>query len=314
MFKSVLPAAFTIALLGSIEALLCAVVADGMTNTKHNSNKELVSQGIANTVLPFFGVIPATAAIARTAVNIREGAKTKWAGVYHALFLFLIVVLFASLGTYLPMSFLAGVLMFVSFKMINFKEFKTIANISKADTLVLYLTFFLTIFTNLVFAVQVGMFAAIFLIFMRLTQMIEIAPHVNLEEYDAEDKLEKAIPSVLKEKIAVYTINGPFFFGAMNVFDNKVSEQLPLEKEFIILRMKHVSFVDSTGVERLKTFIHKRKKQGKEVFLTSVNKEVEKKLFADREFREMVKKEELFAKTSSALHHIEALDHLKTLG
>lgn len=305
LVKAVLPAAFTISLLGAIESLLCAVVADGMTSTKHNSNKELIGQGVVNVILPFFGGIAATAAIARTAVNIKEGARTRFAGVYHALFLLIIVLFFGSIALYMPMPFLAGVLMYVSFKMINFKEFRTIMHISKADSVVLFVTFLLTIFTNLVFAVQVGMFAAIFLLFIRLTDMIDIYHHTNLEEYDDGDGRIKQLPKEIKDKVNVYTINGPFFFGAMNVFDDKISEEINLQKKFIILRMRHVPFIDSTGVERLKTFITKQKKKKVIVIMTGIKTEVNVKLFADEEFSNMMDKKHLFDRTSEALHFIE---------
>jgi len=305
LVKAVLPAALTIALLGSIEALLCAVVADGMTNTHHKSDKELVSQGVANAVIPFFGGIPATAAIARTAVNIKEGARTKYAGIYHAIFLLIIVIFFAGVAAYLPMAFLAGILMFVSAKMVNIKEFKTIIHISRADTVVLFLTFFLTIFTNLVFAVEVGMVAAIFLLFIRLTEMIYVESHVNLEEYDDTDGKIKVLPKELKDKVTIYTINGPFFFGAMSVFDDKINEEVNIKKDFIIVRMKHVPFIDSTGVERLKIFIHKKKKKNIVVLLTGLNTQVRKKLFSDEEFLEVMDKKHIFEKTNQAFSYVE---------
>ena len=311
LLKAVLPAAFTIALLGAIESLLCAVVADGMTSTKHNSNKELIGQGVVNVILPFFGGIPATAAIARTAVSIKEGARTRFAGVYHALFLLIIVVFFGSVAMYMPMPFLAGVLMFVSFRMINFKEFRTIMHISKADTVVLFVTFLLTIFTNLVFAVQVGMFAAIFLLFIRLTDMINISSHLDLEEYDSGDGRVKQLPKEIKDKVNVYTINGPFFFGAMNVFDDKVSEEINLQKKYFILRMRHVPFIDSTGVERLKTFIQKQKKRKVVVLMTGLKPEVYAKLFADVEFKHIMDKKYLFDRTSEALHYVEFIHNEK---
>lgn len=150
---SVLPAAFTIALLGSIEALLCAVVCDAMTNTKHKSNKELIGQGISNLILPFFNGIPSTAAIARSAINIREGAKTRFSGIIHALIILLILIFFAPLGKYIPKAFLAGILMVVSIKMINIEEIKSIIRTGKSEAIVMLTTFILTIATDLVFAV-----------------------------------------------------------------------------------------------------------------------------------------------------------------
>ncbi|MBI2125025.1 SulP family inorganic anion transporter, partial [Candidatus Woesearchaeota archaeon] len=224
LVKNVLPAAVTIALLGSIEALLCAVVCDGMTGTKHNSNRELVAQGAVNLIIPFFGGMAATAAIARSGVNIREGAKTRYAGVIHGLFLLSTLLFLGPLAELIPRAFLAGILMVVAVKMIDVREFKTILRLSWLDTAVFLVTFSLTVLTDLVVAVQVGMLLAILLLFIRLTNIVEIN---NVGE-DSKDHLNALLNSnvVLKEKVSVYTINGPFFFGAMNVFDHKINEHL----------------------------------------------------------------------------------------
>jgi len=181
LVKEILPSAFTIALLGAIEALLCAVVSDGMTGTKHNSNKELVAQGIVNMIVPFFGGIPATAAVARTAVNIREGAKTRIAGMIHALILLLTILFFAPVAKYIPKSFLAGILMFVSLKMINIREIWTILHLSKSETLGLLITLSLTVLTDLVFAVEVGFVFAVILVFIRLINEIQITHHEDID-------------------------------------------------------------------------------------------------------------------------------------
>jgi len=306
LIKEVLPAAFTIALLGAIESLLCAVVCDGMTNTKHKSNKELIGQGITNTIIPFFGGIPATAAIARSAVNIREGAKTKVAGVIHALFLLIIMLFLGGVAAQIPKAFLAGILMFVSFKMINIKEFKTIMRISKQETIVLFITFGLTIFTDLVFAVQVGMMLAVFLIFVRFSKLTEIH---NLEEHDPKKELEKIYKGEenLKEIISIYTMNGPFFFGALNIFDNKLEEHIYIKKKYIILRTKHVPFIDASAIERLITFIKDRNKNGSKVYLTTLNQETKKTLFSNKEFLELITENNLFDTTEEAIQHVTTI-------
>ena len=270
---AILPAALTIALLGMIEALLCAVVCDAMTNTKHNSNKELVGQGIANMVVPFFTGIPATAAIARSAVNIREGAKTNISGIIHALILLIILVFLGPVAKFIPISYLAGVLALVSLKMINIDEIVTTMRISKMDTSVLVVTFALTVLTNLVFAVQMGMLLSMILLFVRLTNIVDIK---SIENYDRSEGINYTIFSdpYLENNVSVYTINGPFFFGAMNVFENKIDEHIIMSKKHIILRMRYVPFIDSTGIERLKSFILSRKEMKQNVYLTSVHPNV----------------------------------------
>lgn len=309
LVKNILPASFTLALLGSIEALLCAVVCDGMTATKHNSNRELLSQGIVNTIMPFFGGMAATAAIARSAVNIREGAKTKYAGVIHGLLLLSILVFLGPLAEVIPRAFLAGILMVVAVKMINFHEFKTIMKLSKLDAMVLFVTFSLTILTDLVVAVQVGMLLAVLLLFIDLTKAIEIN---HMEEYPKDNKINSIINNnpLLKEKVSVYTINGPFFFGAMNVFDHKIDQHIEIKKPIAILRMKYVPFIDSTGVVRLVSFIKKKQKEGGLVILSSLHEHVKMTLLKDKEFYAFLRDKEkkgplFFENTSEALEYVE---------
>ena len=304
LMRKVLPSAFTIALLGSIESLLCAVVCDAMTGTKHKSNKELIGQGIANVVLPFFNAIPSTAAIARSAVNIREGAKTKYAGIIHALILLIIVLFLAPYAEHIPRAFLAGVLIFVSIKMIDIREFRTIMHISMSDTAVLFITFFLTIFTDLVFAVQVGMILAIFLLFIKLTRMVEVS---HMEEYDPRGTVRAAMKKHpnLKENVAIYTIHGPFFFGAMNVFDRKINEHINIRKKIIVLRNGHVTFIDSTGVARLNSFLEERKKANSTVLLTGLRPQVRKVLFNNKDFSKNMDKEHIFESLEESLNYIE---------
>lgn len=300
----VLPAAFTIALLGVIEALLCAVVCDGMTNTKHNSDRELIGQGVCNTILPFFGGIPSTAAIARSAVNIREGAKTKMAGIFHGLFLLITLLLAAPIAQYIPKAFLAGVLMVVSIKMINLHEFKTILKLSQADAIVLFITLGFTVFTDLVLAVEVGMVLAIFLLFIRLSNIIDVS---SMKDYGAGAGLNTLVYQhpKLKEAVGIYTIHGPFFFGAMSMFEQKIKEHLDVAKPIMILRLKYVSFIDSTGVIRLHDFIEERQKEGTVVLLAEVPPPVRKVLEKDQELGAFIRKGLLFRNTQAALSYIE---------
>ena len=298
LLMNVLPAALTIALLGAIEALLCAVVCDGMTNSRHDSNKELIGQGIANMALPFFSGIPCTAAIARSAVNIREGAKTRMSGIIHALILLMILVFLGPVAAFIPKAYLAGVLILVSLRMINIDEFKTTMSISKMDTAVLLVTFLLTVLTDLVFAVQMGMFLSIILLFIRLTNVIDIQ---TMENYDRTKGINATIfaDPYLEKNVSVYTINGPFFFGAMNVFESKINEHMAISKPHIILRMRYVPFIDTTGIERLKSFIKASRKQHQRVYLTSVQPEVMKRMGSDEELTELMQKQHVHICESS---------------
>ena len=306
LLRQVLPAALTIALLGSIEALLCAVVCDGMTNTKHDSNKELVGQGIANMALPFFSGIACTAAIARSAVNIREGAKTQMSGIIHALILLMILMFLGPAAAFIPKAYLAGVLILVSLRMINITEFRTTMNISKMDTSVLLVTFLLTVLTDLVFAVQMGMFLSIILLFIRLTNVIDVQ---SMENYDKTKGINATIfaDPYLEKNVSVYTINGPFFFGAMNVFESKINEHMTISKPHIILRMRYVPFIDTTGIERLKSFIKASRKQHQRVYLTSVQPEVMRRMESDLELTELMEKQHVHICDSTQ----EALSFLK---
>jgi len=303
---TVLPASLTIALLGTIEALLCAVVCDGMTNTKHDSNRELMGQGLGNIILPFFSGIPCTAAIARSAVNIREGAKTRISGIIHALILFAILLFFGPIAAFIPKAYLAGVLILVSVRMINITEFKTIMHISKMDTTVLIATFVLTVLTDLVFAVQMGMFLAIILLFIRLTNVIDIQ---TMENYDKSTGINATIFShpYLEKNVSVYTLNGPFFFGAMNVFESKINEHINISRPHIILRMRYVPFIDTTGLERLRSFISMSKKRNQKVYLTSIQPEVMRRMKNDEDLMELIEKQHvhIFEHTQDALEYVK---------
>ena len=303
---TVLPAALTIALLGTIEALLCAVVCDGMTNTKHDSNRELMGQGLGNIILPFFSGIPCTAAIARSAVNIREGAKTQVSGIIHALILFTILLFFGPIAAFIPKAYLAGVLILVSLRMINVTEFKTIMHISKMDTTVLIATFVLTVFTDLVFAVQMGMFLAIILLFIRLTNVIDIQ---TMENYDKSTGINATIfaDPYLEKNVSVYTLNGPFFFGAMNVFESKINEHINISRPHIILRMRYVPFIDTTGLERLRSFINMSKKRNQKVYISSIQPEVMRRMKNDEDLMELIEKQHVltFEHTQDALEYVK---------
>ena len=198
--------------------------------------------------------------------------------------------------------------MYVSARMINITEFKTIMHISRADTIVLYITFILTVLTDLVFAVEVGMILAMILIFIRLSKISNIT---HMAEYDQNAGINQQINAekTLKENVNVYTLHGPFFFGAMNMFERKMSEHLAEKKKVLILRMKNVPFIDTTGVERLITFIKDQKKQQCAVLLSGLKPDVYAKLHANEEFNHLIGEAEMFKRTTHALEYCKILLH-----
>ncbi len=307
LIKNILPSAFTIALLGSIEALLCAVVCDGMSGTKHDPNKELIAQGVSNMVMPFFGGMPVTAAIARSAVNIREGAKTRFAGIIHGIFILLYMVFFGSLIALVPKAFLAGVLMVVAIKMVNLGEIKTIFKISRGEALIFSITLLLTVLTDLVFAVQAGMVMVSFLLFYRLTSTAGIESHSDHDKNSSWINETIESDEYLKKNVSVYTINGPFFFGALNLFEKKVETHMDVDRKVLLLRMRYVPFIDSSAVMRLKELLEERNSEKKLTYFIRVNQEVKKRLLSDESMKELLKKEMFFNDTKSAFEHIKKL-------
>lgn len=299
---SALPAAFTIALLGAIESLLCAVVADSMTNTRHDSNKELFGQGIANVVIPFFGGIPATAAVARTAVNIREGAQTRMSAIYHSLFLLSTLYFMGGVASMIPKAFLAGVLIYVGAGMVNMREMRLIRKLSKSDFAVYVTTLLLTLLTDLVFAIQVGMVLAMFLLFIRIVKYADIK---SIENYGPDDGLNKIINEdpALKDKVGILSLNGPFFFGVVSRFNESVKTFVDVRRDILILRMKHVSFMDSTATEGLKSLIRERVKKGSLILASGIRKKVAAIIDSDDELSRLLPGEHRFEHTRQALRY-----------
>ena len=273
--KAVFPSAVTIALLAGIESLLSAVVADGMTGSRHNSNKELVGQGIANIATSFFGGIPATGAIARTATNVKAGGKTKVSGIIHAIFLALFMLFFAKIIEVIPMSALAGVLFVVSFDMIDIRKFKSLFKAPKSDVAVLLITFTLTVLIDLTVAVQAGVVLASILFMKRMSDVASIdkldlgcSDNIDSDLVDPDAINKKNVP----EGVEVYEINGPFFFG---VADNLITtyEYMIKKPKVFILRMRKVPAVDATGVHALENFYMACVKRNTQLVLSGVNKE-----------------------------------------
>lgn len=268
------PAAITIALLAGIESLLSAVVADGMTGSHHKSNTELVGQGVANIFSGFFGCIPATGAIARTATNVRAGGISPVSGMIHAIFLGLFILFFSFLIEVIPMAALAGVLLVVSVDMMGLKNMKSLFSAPKSDILVLLTTFILTIIVDLTAAVQVGVVLAALLFMKRMSDVTSMgkinfdASEVSSKDgYDPDATKNKVIP----EGVEVYEINGPFFFGVADMLINTL-EHIGKTPKVFILRMRNVPAIDATGEHALENFYHTCKKLGIALVLSGVNK------------------------------------------
>lgn len=273
-----LPAAFTIAVLGAIESLLSATVADGVTGDKHNSNTELIAQGAANVVVPFFGGIPATGAIARTMTNINNGGRTPVAGVIHAVVLLLILLFLGPLTKHIPMACLAGVLVIVSYNMSEWRTFRSLLKNSRADVAVLLTTFTLTVIFDLTIAIEIGLLLAMLLFMKRMSEATKVSvvkDQIDLssegEIYHEDEKLE------LKKGVEVYEIDGPFFFGIANKFDEcmKILGDKPKVR---IIRMRKVPFMDTTGLHNLESLFRLSEKERIKIVLSGVNEEVRKVL------------------------------------
>ncbi|MBO5903566.1 MAG: sulfate permease [Tidjanibacter sp.] len=270
--NELLPSAITIALLGSIESLLSATVADGVTGDRHNSNTELIAQGAANMVVPLFGGIPVTGAIARTMTNINNGGRTPLAGVIHAIVLLLILLFLSPLTKHIPMACLAGVLVVVSYNMSEWRSVRSLMHNPKSDVVVLIVTMVLTVIFDLTIAIEVGLVLAIILFMRRVMESTSInvvrdqlEVHHDGERHDQEISIPKGVE--------VYEIEGPFFFGIANKFDEAM-RRVGGSSKIRIVRMRKVSFIDSTGIHNLEIFIRSTQKEGRVVILSGVGEEV----------------------------------------
>lgn len=261
--QQLFPAAFTIAMLGAIESLLSASVADGMIGAKSDSNMELVGQGVANIVVPFFGGIPVTGAIARTMTNINNGGKTPVAGIIHAVVLLLILLVLSPLTSHIPMAVLAGVLVVVSYNMSGWRSFIAIFKGPKGDSLVMVITFLLTVLIDLTVAIGIGMVLAILILLKRVLDASEI----NL--IDDKNRHPESTKLNLPKCIEVYEIEGPFFFGIANRFDETM-RNMPGNPRARIIRMRMVPFVDTTAIHNLKTMIELHKESQTQIILSGV--------------------------------------------
>lgn len=277
MINTLIPTAITIAVLGAIESLLSATVADGVTGHHHDSNQELVGQGIANIVTPFFGGIPATGAIARTMTNINNGGRTCISGIIHALVLLVIFILLMPLASYIPMSCLAGVLVVVSYNMSGWRTFRELMSNPKSDVSVLIITFLLTVIFDLTVAIEVGLIIACLLFMKRMTENTQIK--VLTDEIDANDESDMLLEEHLQipEGVEVYEINGPYYFGIANKFEEMMAS-MDNNPRVRIIRMRRVPFIDSTGIHNLQNLCDMSQREGTDIVLSGVTPAVQQTL------------------------------------
>ena len=298
--KNLFPVAITIAVLGAIESLLSATVADGVIGDRHDSNTELVAQGIANVVSPIFGGIPATGAIARTMTNINNGGKTPVSGIIHAIVLFLILLFLMPLAQYIPMACLAGVLVIVSYNMSGWRVFKGLLKNPKADVVVLLITFFLTVIFDLTVAIEVGLVIACVLFMKRVMETTQISVITDEIDPNKESDLEVHEEHLIIPKgVEVYEINGPYFFGIATKFEEVMAE-LGDRPKIRIIRMRKVPFIDSTGIHNLATLCRMSQKENIHVILSGVNEQVHAVLEKSG-FYELLGKENICSNINEAL-------------
>lgn len=269
-----LPSAFTIAILCAIESLLSATVADGVTGSHTNSNTELIGQGIANVVVPFFGGIPVTGAIARTMTNITNGGRTPVAGLVHAIVLFLIFLFLMPLINLIPMACLAAVLIVVSYNMSGWRTIRAIFHNPKSDISVLVLTFLLTVIFDLTIAIEMGLLLAVILFLRRVMENTEIK--VYSEQLDIAEGSETTHHEMLNVNpgVEVYEIDGPFFFGVATKFDELMRTTIGEKPKVRIIRMRKVPFIDSTGIHNLEVLIKSSYDENIQVVLSGVRENV----------------------------------------
>ncbi len=289
--------ALTIALLGGIESLLSAVVADGMISGKHRSNTELIAQGIANVITPFFGGIPATGAIARTATNIKNGGRTPVAGIIHAITLLFIMLFFGKWAKLIPMSVLAGILIVVSYNMSEWRSFRSILKGRSFDVLVLLSTFLLTVFVDLTVALEIGVVLASLLFMKRMSDIHSMQEPIDSDLIDDY--------SNIPHEIGIYEISGPLFFASAKEYC-EVIKNLGIRNKILIIRMRHVPFMDSTGAHNLKDTIKTLKAENVQIVLSGVNKQV-KECMLKNQFEKIIDLNNIHVNFDEALKYANEL-------
>lgn len=292
-FKSYLLPALSIAILGSLESLLSAVVADGMIGGRHRSNAELVAQGIANMVLPFIGGIPATGAIARTVTNIKNGGRTPVAGIVHAITLLVIFAVAMPVAGYIPMASLAGILIVVAWNMGEFGMFFRSFRINRYESAVLGVTFALTLLTDLTFAIPAGFLLSVTLFMKRMSDAVEVTPLMAVKDNGAppfSDEIESPLPGV-----TVFEINGPIFFGSVHHF-LELDKSIRSDHSVVILRFRYVPIVDSSGLTRLEGLVKDLESRRVITLLSGVNERVAAKLL----YHKIISRDRIFSRFDEA--------------
>ena len=309
VIKGLVSPAITIAILGAIESLLSATVADGVIGARHSSNTELIAQGVANLASPLFGGIPATGAIARTMTNINNGGRTPVAGIVHAAVLLLIFLFLMPLAQYIPMACLAGVLVIVSYGMSGWRSFFSIMKNPKSDVIVLWVTFLLTVIFDLTIAIEVGLICACLLFMRRMAETTDvkvISDEINPAEEESDFQLGNLEHLTIPEGVEVYEINGPYFFGAGNKFEEIMGALGHGRPKVRIIRMRKVPFVDSTGIHNLTNLCLMSQKEGIQVVLSGVNEKVQAVLHKAK-FDELVGSDNICSHINIALDRARQL-------
>ncbi len=265
--KSLIAPAFAIALLGSIESLLSAVVSDSMIGGKHRSNIELIAQGGANILSSLFGGIPATGAIARTATNVKNGGRTPIAGIIHALVLLSIMLLFAPYAKLIPLSCLAGILMVVAYHMSEWRQFRSILKGNRMDIIILLTTFFLTVIFDLIIAIEIGIILSSFMFMKRMSESV-VVENITTDHVNGEHLFDEELLDIPKD-VLLYEINGPLFFGAARQFQETITNT-HLQPKVIIIRMRYVPLIDATGYQSLKEIISSYQLRQVKVILSGI--------------------------------------------
>ena len=298
--------AMVIAMLGAIESLLSAAVADGVIGDRHDSNQELIAQGVANMVTPLIGGIPATGAIARTMTNINNGGRTPVAGIVHAVVLALIYLFLMPLVQFIPMACLAGILVVVSYNMSEWRSFKAILKNPKSDIIVLLVTFFLTVIFDLTIAIEVGVLIACLLCMKRMAETTNVSVLSDEIDPNADSDVQGNLDHLtIPEGVKVYEINGPYFFGIGNKFEEMMGDMGGRAKVRII-RMRKVPFIDSTGVHNLQNMCRMCSQMGVKVVLSGVNPQV-MKVLENAGMDDVVGKENICSHINLALKRAEEI-------
>ena len=309
VIKGLVSPAITIAILGAIESLLSATVADGVIGDRHDSNTELIAQGVANLASPIFGGIPATGAIARTMTNINNGGRTPVAGIVHAAVLLMIFLFLMPLAQYIPMACLAGVLVIVSYNMSGWRSFASIMKNPKSDVIVLVVTFLLTVIFDLTIAIEVGLICACLLFMRRMAETTDvkvISDEIDPEEEQSDFQMGNLEHLTIPDGVEVYEINGPYFFGAGNKFEDLMSTMGHQRPKVRIIRMRKVPFVDSTGIHNLTNLCAMSQAEGIQVVLSGVNEKVQAVLHKAG-FDQMLGEENICSHINIALQRAKSL-------